>query len=179
MQNLITNIYEQFITTPLYAFRLAKNKEFISKTGLDGIGLIKRMWQLYPRIGYVFAMRRTFHQIEVSYPNMDIDSKFAALIYSRIRMIPQISKQIDPELYSASGLKVVKDSCPNHWEEMSVYKKFLEVSLAVVMQEENLITNPVTQEMLATSEMLGENFWREFYSLLFSKIFKYKGWAEL
>jgi len=172
---MIGNMYHQFVSTPCYAFRLAGDKEFTSKTGLDGIGLIKRIWQLFPRVGFVFAMRDTFRIIKRRYPNLDLDSKFVALIYSRIRMIPEISMRVDPWAYAAAQLKVIKNSRSDGWEKMSIYDKFFEVSLACVIQEECLDPNPGVQAMLP---LLGESFFRELYSLLFSKIFKYKGWVE-
>jgi hypothetical protein len=156
-----------------FVYRLARDREFISETGLDGVGVLKRMAGLSWRVGFVKAMYTTYRTIESRMPDADLDNRLTTLVWSRVRLIPEITKLYDPEAYARTCFAEAKMGSPLDWDMASHYDKFFEVSLRTAWEEEKLDLNPV-------SYMIGEEMikqiLRETYKRLFLKVFEHNGW---
>lgn len=166
----MSNISEQFILTPYYAFRLSLNKIFRERTGLDSVSLTRAFCEVSLRVGFFYAMRRTYLLLKQQMLSDDLDMLFIAMINVRIRMFPDIVATTGSEEFSIDCLAEIKDACGDRWDDMQLQDKFIEVCFRVAMEDE--------REHPRYGIIGKETEWivlHDFYKEIFLRMFEYAG----
>jgi len=130
---------EQFVTAPYLARVLAKDPSFVSEIGLDGYQPDQIVQGLEDIVGFILAMYNAAMNIFETYDTLTLDEKFVRLIYSRFVLEPELVK-IRPDIlkYAQECYEEIKsypDRSQCKWDDMSLYTKFFEICVRVLIEE--------------------------------------------
>lgn len=136
------NINEQLLTVPKLAEELASDPSFVYEIGLDEFSHSEIVQRLILVIGFVFAMYNTAKSIFKSDIYPTLDDKFIELIYSRIRLMPEIiqstaqPRDYAKECYSTAKRTIYESG--SNWDAMTLYEQFFEICVCVFLEEMKL-----------------------------------------
>lgn len=136
------NIKDQLVTVPKLARLLAVDHSFVCEIGLDEFQPHEIVQRLELILGFVLAMYNTAKSIFKSDKYPTLDDKFIELIYSRIRLMPEIiQSKPRPRDYAEQCYTEVKrklDESEKKWEAMTLYEQFFEICVRVFLEEMKL-----------------------------------------
>lgn len=172
----VENLKDQLVTVPELARLLAKDRAFVCEIGLDEYQPREIIQGLEMIIGFVFAMHNTAKSIFESDEYPTLDDKFIELIYSRIRLMPEIvQSQPDTLNYAEKCYKEVKrnvDQSQRKWDGMPLYSKFFEVCVRVLIEERKLCE----PDIYAPLSDFGKLSCRSVLACAFKGVFSYVDW---
>jgi len=170
------NLKDQLVLVPKLARLLAKDRAFVCEIGLDEFLPHEIVEKLELVIGFIFAMHNTAKSIFESDEYPTLDDKFIELIYSRIRLMPEIlQSKPRPRDYAKQCYREVKrklDESGDKWETMTLYEQFFEICVRVFLEEMKLDRPDLHLLMPEFEEVTS----RSIMASTFKAVFSYVNW---
>ncbi len=168
------NINDQLLTVPKLAEELASDPSFVYEIGLDEFSHSEIVQRLTLVIGFVFAMYNTAKSIFKSLEYPTLDDKFIELIYSRIRLMPEIV-QSEPEprdyakeCYSTAKRRIYESA--RNWGDLTLYEQFFEICVRVFLEEMKIDRPDLYLSMPEFEEISSRSIMTKIFKGIFSNI---------
>jgi hypothetical protein len=169
------NVRDQFDTVPKLARLLAADKSFVCEIGLDEYERNEIIQRLQLVIGFVLSMHNAAKSIFRSGKDQTLDDKFIELIYSRIRLMPELvesTSQLREHAERCYYMHRMREESGKKWEDMALHEQFFEICVCVFLEEMKL-DRPDLHILLPEFERISS---RSILACTFKGVFSYITW---